>query len=117
MSTPLGRQVRMSKLDFSNWLENGATRPPRCRQETLEAFRLAFKSLGFVDCETPDIGPGVEKIAIYSTADGRPTHAARQLSDGSWTSKLGRLHDITHDLSALTGPIYGSPALFMSRPI
>lgn len=87
------------------------------REETLEAFRLVFNTLGFVDCESPDFEPGLEKIAIYTTADGRPTHAARQLSDGSWTSKLGRLHDITHDLFALAGAIYGSPALFMSRSL
>ena len=87
------------------------------RQETLEAFRLAFSSLGFVECATPEIEPGVEKIVIYAAADGRPTHTARQLRDGGWSSKLGRLHDITHDLSGLAGSIYGSPKLFMSRPI
>ena len=87
------------------------------RQETLEAFRLAFRALGFVECDTPDSEPGVEKIAIYTAADGRPTHVARQLGDGVWSSKLGRLQDITHDLSGLAGSIYGSPTLFMSRPI
>ncbi len=37
-----------------------------------------------------------EKIAIYVDTDGVPTHAARQLPDGSWTSKLGDWEDIQH---------------------
>ena len=39
---------------------------------------------------------GYEKIAIYAL-DGEPTHAARQLDTGRWTSKLGKHEDIEHD--------------------
>jgi len=43
------------------------------------------------------------------------THAARQLDDGTWTSKLGSLEDITHELQALEGADYGHVVLFMKR--
>jgi len=57
----------------------------------------------------------VEKIAIY-TDRAKPTHAARQLADGSRTSKLGQAGDISHQtLDALEGGLYGSVAQIMSR--
>ncbi|MCI0637958.1 MAG: hypothetical protein L0Y72_23715 [Gemmataceae bacterium] len=40
-----------------------------------------------------------------------PTHAARQLPTGRWSSKLGPSEDIEHDLHALEGEIYGTIAL------
>ena len=36
------------------------------------------------------------RIALYCL-DGRPTHAARQLPDGKWTSKLGNGPVVTHN--------------------
>jgi hypothetical protein len=59
--------------------------------------------------------PGLEKIAIFAKG-GRPTHAARQLGSGRWTSKLGRAEDIEHDLRALEGEAYGAVAFFLQRP-
>lgn len=48
--------------------------------------------------------------------DGSPTHAARQLPDGTWTSKLGKDVDISHDsLDGLSGDRYGTPALILRR--
>jgi hypothetical protein len=67
------------------------------RDETLDAFSAAFASLGFVPAETLDCQPGLEKVAVYARG-GRPTHAARQLEGGRWTSKLGSGPDIEHDL-------------------
>ncbi|MCI0701929.1 MAG: hypothetical protein L0241_12680 [Planctomycetia bacterium] len=50
-------------------------------------------------CETGEVETGGEKIALYALASV-PTHAARQLPDGKWTSKLGRgplvRHNTTH---------------------
>ena len=69
-------------------------------------------------CSDSSLEAGYEKIAIY-VKDGIPTHAARQLGDGRWTSKLGKYEDIEHDsLDALNGDGYGEygrVALFMSR--
>jgi hypothetical protein len=64
---------------------------------------------------------GFEKIAIYVDGDGVPTHAARQLSDGAWTSKLGEWEDIRHlTLEAMEddglGLGYGKVSLILKRP-
>ena len=70
-------------------------------------------------CGNGSLEDGYEKVAIYAR-DGELTHAARQLRDGRWTSKLGKYEDIEHDsLEALYGDgygEYGSVAVFMVRP-
>lgn len=65
-----------------------------------------------------------ERVALYELR-GELKHMARQLRDGTWTSKCGGLEDITHfTLDALEslGPHppkaeYGSPVLYMKRLI
>lgn len=86
-------------------------------EETIAAFAEAFSTLGYSICSSPDLEVGVEKIAIYKADDGTPTHAARQLPDGRWTSKLGPWIDIAHNLESICGPEYGSIAIFMKRPL
>ena len=86
-------------------------------EETLPAFIEAFRTRGFVPCESSEVEPGYEKIAIYVDNQGVPTHAARQLPNGSWTSKLGTFEDIEHTLDGLTGPEYGRAAQFLRRPL
>lgn len=86
------------------------------RALTMDAFREAFATLGYSVCDTAGLETGWEKIALYATPDGIPRHAARQLLDGRWTSKLGRMEDIEHDLADLAGSLYGSVALVLRRP-
>lgn len=86
------------------------------RDESIEAFVRAFGSLGYGPCPNGDLEPGVEKVAIYSSPNGKPTHAARQLTDGQWTSKLGCEEDIGHTLDGLESPVYGSVVRFLKRP-
>jgi hypothetical protein len=74
------------------------------RAVTLDAFIGAFISLGYQQCDGSELETGFEKIAIYALA-GRPTHAARQLADGRWTSKLGKDIDITHTVRGLEGNV------------
>ena len=62
------------------------------------------------------IEPEVEKVALYARA-GEPTHAARQLSSGRWTSKLGPEEDLEHSLEGLAGPAYGVVVQILKRPI
>ena len=85
------------------------------RVETVEAFLAAFATRGYAVCEGDAAEPRVEKMALFAVA-GRPSHAARQLSDGSWTSKLGRMEDIIHTLRDLEGTIYGSVVQLLKRP-
>lgn len=85
------------------------------RVETLEALRAAFATLGCEVCDDDGSEAGYEKIALFALA-GVPKHAARQLPDGHWTSKLGPMEDIEHALHDLTGMVYGSVVLVMKRP-
>ena len=74
------------------------------REETLEAFVRTFALAGYEACDEMRLEAGFEKVAIYVDAAGTPTHAARQLESGEWTSKLGSWEDIEHDgLDAVGG--------------
>jgi hypothetical protein len=84
--------------------------------DSLEAFIEAFRQFGYEPCESDDLEPGYEKIAIYVGANRMPTHAARQLENGNWSSKLGPSHDIEHSsLAVLTGKDYGLVGQIMRR--
>lgn len=86
---------------------------------TRDAFVSAFETLGYKNCTSTTgkvFEPGVEKIAIYFKANGEPTHAARQLGNGQWTSKLGDFPDIEHDQPEdVNCDEYGTPQVYMSR--
>ncbi|OHB70234.1 MAG: hypothetical protein A2V70_13830 [Planctomycetes bacterium RBG_13_63_9] len=85
------------------------------RAETLQAFVEAYGTKGFTPCDDPNVEAGYQKIALYAK-EGVPTHAARQLSDGRWTSKLGTCEDIDHmTLEALEGGRYGRVAIILRR--
>ena len=86
------------------------------RELTLAAFVAAFATLGYERCNDGNHEIGFEKIAFYALA-GEVKHAARQLEDGNWTSKLGKDADITHTLDGLEGPHYGNVVGFVRRPI
>ncbi len=86
------------------------------REESVAAFLQAFATMGYSPCEDGELETGVHKIALYAR-DGKPTHAARQLPDGLWTSKLGSLQDISHTLNALIGDRYGEVIKFFGRRI
>jgi hypothetical protein len=85
------------------------------REETIAAFVAALGELGFRSCDDPLLEPGYEKAAVYAMPDGMPTHVARQLPSGSWSSKLGQLQDIEHQLEDLAGSVYGYCAHFLKR--
>lgn len=86
------------------------------REYTLDAYVNAYASLGYVKCEDGRAEPGAEKVAIFVDATGRPTHAARQLPTGKWTSKLGQREDIEHDqLAGVAGAQYGTVAQYLKR--
>jgi hypothetical protein len=75
----------------------------------------AFKSLGFTVTSNSEYEEGYDKVAIYGQ-DGEYTHAARQLTSGKWTSKIGGLEDIEHNsLEGLVGIEYGIVDRIMKR--
>lgn len=85
--------------------------------ESLEAFRDAFATLGYAVCNAEEFEPGFEKVALFANAHADPLHTARQLPNGRWTSKIGPLEDIEHELQDLAGDRYGSVVLVMKRPL
>ncbi|TFI53918.1 hypothetical protein BLD44_012965 [Mastigocladus laminosus UU774] len=89
------------------------------REETLEAFQQAYKILGYEICESDALEEGFQRIAIYTNSNKVPTHVARQLLNGKWTSKLGSYEDIEHNnLQGLTGqPGYGEITCIMKRSL
>lgn len=97
-------------------LEGGYWPEGSPRALTLDAFVAAFKTKGYSLCENELYEDGFIKIAIFVRDDSTPTHAARQKSNGRWTSKCGKYKDIEHDLKALCGPIYGSVVCYMKKP-
>src|SRR5260370_6562768 len=84
------------------------------RRETVAAFVEAFQGRGYVVCQDAGLEAGFEKVVVYAL-QGRPTHAARQLPDGRWSSKLGIEEDIEHELEALDGPAYGGVVVVLLR--
>jgi hypothetical protein len=91
--------------------------PVEPRIESLEGFIQAFSALGYEICDSSAPEVGYEKVAIYATTDPTPTHMARQLADGRWTSKCGVMEDIIHPLEALEGQTYGHVVQLLRRPI
>jgi hypothetical protein len=86
------------------------------REYTTDAFIAAFQTVGYQVCNSGDLEDNTEKIAIYTNQFGRPTHAARQLENGNWTTKFGHLEDVEHiNLVCLCGPAYGNVQVFMKR--
>ncbi|MBO0348053.1 hypothetical protein J0895_02830 [Phormidium pseudopriestleyi FRX01] len=91
--------------------------PPNIkREESLKAFIQVFESLGYKVCETASLEVGFQKVALYADSNRRPTHAARQLDSGIWTSKLGSEEDIEHhELEGLVGEKYGQVAAILKK--
>lgn len=84
------------------------------RSESFPAFQAAYESVGFTLTNDYNLMPGVEKIAIFHKGL-LPIHAAKQNSDGLWSSKLGHSFDIQHDLEGMQGEEYGKVAFYMER--
>ncbi|GJL77144.1 MAG: hypothetical protein NPINA01_01330 [Nitrospinaceae bacterium] len=88
------------------------------RVETLESFIRAYQDIGYYPCFNDNFERDFQKVAIFVDSNGAPTHAARQLSNGKWTSKLGDEVDIEHELEGVAGQKspYGNVAQILKRP-
>lgn len=83
----------------------------------MNVFKALYQDLGYEACANSEYDDGWQKIAIFIDSIGTPTHTARQLPNGFWTSKCGDAEDIEHELSALEGNLYGQAVCFMRRKI
>ncbi len=119
-SDPTYNCIAWAAGDESRWWEPDAFRQyywpeGTPREYTLRAYAGAYAQLGFEVCNSGDANPLDLKVALFARPHDEPTHAARQLSSGRWTSKLGKDVDMEHDLTALKGEQYGRVAILMKR--
>jgi hypothetical protein len=85
------------------------------RNSKLESLINLYESLGFVRGADESFEQGFDKVAVYGDRY-LWTHAARQLPNGKWTSKIGSMEDIEHDtLMGLCGDEYGSVMEILRR--
>jgi hypothetical protein len=100
------------------WWPIGGHWPPGVpREETVGAFILAFAERDYEPCIPGTFENGYEKVVIYVDAAQIPTHMARQLPSGTWSSKLGDLEDIEHATPhELEGNNYGVAVQYLKRP-
>jgi len=80
---------------------------PSTNPESLVAL---FQKIGYFHCDSSEFETNFRKIAIYYNKNtGEWTHASRQRSDGTWTSKLGAEQDIQHGTpESIENEIYGT---------
>lgn len=91
--------------------------PPTARRGIdIDALIECFETINYRTCDNGLPEVGYEKIALYVDSLKCWQHAARQLDDGTWMSKLGYSFDIHHPTpDALNGPEYGQVCCFMKR--
>jgi len=117
--TPQYNCIAWTAGDTEHWWQPGVYWPIDAPADEygIGILERAFSALGFEDCERSDLEDGFEKIALYGNSLYY-SHAARQLADGTWTSKLGRTEDIEHETPEdVAGGLYGEVVQFMKRPI
>ena len=85
------------------------------REYTVEAYINLYEFLGYVRCDNGEIEEGFTKVAVFATGSW-PTHAARQLNNGNWTSKLGQNIDVEHSIFSIENGLYGQVVQFLKRP-
>ncbi|HLL89079.1 MAG TPA: hypothetical protein VK324_07225 [Tepidisphaeraceae bacterium] len=103
----------------SEWWSHGPGYkwPAANRSPLVGSLVAVFLGLGFEERPPEDtaVEPGFEKVALYAR-HGMWKHAARQKTDGKWTSKLGPDEDIDHDSpECLCGDSYGVVHCIMRR--
>lgn len=85
----------------------------------VQNFIDAFKQIGYELCEKPDFESDYRRIALYVVPGTTAcTHAARQLRNGMWTSKLGMYCDIQHGTpETIENNEYGKVYCIMKKKI
>jgi hypothetical protein len=87
---------------------------------SIDAFVMAYGTLGYAECVDGSLEAGTEKIALYAqylpSLGWEPTHAAGPLPSGCWTSKPGPLEDIDHlGVAAVADGTYGQVVRYLKR--
>ena len=99
------------------WWPDGINYWPPWATETdrIESLKEAFAGLGYEQCDQINPEASYNSIALYE-AHGAMQHAAVQMPNGRWRSKVGKGPVIEHrSPESLSGGIYGNPTVFMRR--
>ena len=113
--TPDYNCIAWSVGDAEHWWQPGIYWPTSASPDDfgIGALEQAYLALGFEDCADETVEPGFEKVALYGSHSFY-THAARQLPNGRWSSKLGRGVDIEHETPHdISEGIYGQLMQFI----
>ena len=87
------------------------------RDNRMESLMEAFAGLGYEQCANSNIEDGYQRVALYGF-QGRFEHAAVQMPNGRWRSKMGRGPVIEHlSLESLSGGPYGDVTAYMRRVV
>ena len=106
--------------DTSQWWDHTPRRywpSYATRSERIESLQELFVGLGFRQCDDGSFEPGYQKVALYEDG-GEYQHAAIQMRNGAWRSKMGPGPVIEHPSpeSLSDGP-YGNPTVYMRRAV
>jgi hypothetical protein len=94
--------------------------PPDIQEGTdITCLVKVFESQEYQLCETCEHEDGYRKVALYfDEKTNQWTHAARELRNGYWTSKLGQDVDIQHGTPyTIENKNYGKVYCFMKKKI
>ena len=112
--------VAWANGDTSLWWDHhpgpGIYWPQRLRRSAnVEVYIRIFTDQGYEITTSAGQEEGYEKVAIFSSAEGKFSHVAKMLSSGSWSSKLGALEDIEHSTLEVLQAKYGSVFCHLRR--
>ena len=83
----------------------------------IDSLQEAFAGIGYELCDESHFEEGFLKVALYAD-EGKFQHAAAQMPNGRWRSKMGQGPVIEHrSPESLDGGIYGGVHCFMRRPV
>ena len=101
------------------WWPDGINYSPPWATPTtnMESLLEAFAGQGYERCDDNNVEANHHKVALYEE-QGQMRHAAAQMPNGRWRSKMGRGPVIEHTSpdSLSEGP-YGNPTVFMRKAI
>ena len=83
----------------------------------MESLVEALAGLGYEQCNDSTSEDGYEKVALYEV-QGEFQHAAIQMPNGRWRSKMGQGPVIEHrNPESLSGGMYGNPMTYMRKAL
>ena len=100
------------------WPDEATYWPPwAILDDSADSLQEAFAGIGYELCGGSGLEEGYLKVALYAD-EGKFQHAAAQMSNGAWRSKMGEGPVIEHrSPESLAGRMYGEVHCFMRRAV